>query len=168
MTDERRPRSFEEAAREIAEEVRRSIERASRADPEEIARAAGVDPDRVREWVETAGEWLQSQFAGAAGRRHPQRGPAPSGEDLLRRAEPHPLDVPTSEQGTALAALDSGRWTLEPGTTALRVRGGGPGPRDALGLVRELRDRDWIDADGAVTLAGRHALGRWLAAAEEH
>ena len=76
--------------------------------------------------------------------------------------------MPTAEQGIALAALDSGRWTIEPGTTALSVSGGGPGPSDALGLVRELRERDWIDADGGVTLVGRHALGRWLAAAEAH
>ena len=60
------------------------------------------------------------------------------------------------------------RWTLEPGTATLSVSGGGPGPRNALGLVRELRERDWIDADGAVTLVGRHALSRWLAAAEQH
>ena len=166
--DERHPRSFEEAAREIAEELRRSIERASQADPEEIVRAAGVDPERVREWVDTAGEWLRTQFDAASGSREPRPGPAtPSGEEVLRDAEPHPLDTPTQEQGIALAALDSGRWTLEPGTPALSARGGGPGPRDALGLVRELRDRDWIDADGAVTVVGRHALGRWLATAEQ-
>ena len=167
--DERHPRSFEETVREIADEVRRSIERASQADPEEVLRAAGADPDRMRDWVDTAGEWLRSQIEGAAGGRDPRRGPAtPSGEDLLRDAEPHPLDMPTEEQGIALAALDSGRWTLEPGTAALSARGGGPGPRHALGLVRELRDRDWIDADGAVTIVGRHALGRWLAAAVDH
>jgi hypothetical protein len=91
-----------------------------------------------------------------------------SGEEVFRDAEPHPLDVPTTQQGTALAALDSGRWTLEPGTSALSVRGGGPGPRDALGLVRELRERDWIDAGGAVTLVGRDALERWLATAGNH
>jgi hypothetical protein len=163
--DERDPKSFEEAVREIAEEVLRSFERASQADPEEIVRAAGVDPDRVREWIDTAGEWLRAQVAGAG--RDPR--PAPqSGEDVLRDAEPHPLDVPTAQQGTALAALDSGRWTLEPGTSALSVRGGGPGPRDALGLVRELRERDWIDAGGAVTVVGRHALERWLATAGQH
>jgi hypothetical protein len=170
--DEGRPKSFEEAVRAIADEMKRSIERASQAEPEEIARAMGVDPDRVRAWIDNAGEWLSSQLEGAAG------GPAggtdprpesatPSGEDLFRDAGPHPLDVPTTEQGTALAALDSGRWTIEPGTTALSVSGGGPGPRDALGLVRELRDRDWIDANGAVTVVGRHALSRWLAAAEQ-
>ena len=167
--DERHPRSFEEAARELADELMRSIERASQADPEEIVRAAGVDPERVREWVDGAGEWLRSQIEGAADGRDPRPGsPTPSGEDVLRDAEPHPLDVPTAQQGIALAALDSGRWTLEPGTAALSARGGGPGPRDALGLVRELRERDWIDADGGVTLVGRHALGRWLAAPEQH
>ena len=168
MDDEdQEPKSLEEAAREIADQVRRSIERASHADPEEIVRAAGVDPDRVREWTEAAGEWLRSQLEGAAGEPGPPRRPAaPPHEDLLRDAEPHPLDVPSREQGVALAALDSGRWALEPGTAALSVRGGGPGPKDALGLVRELRERDWIDGDGAVTLVGRTALGRWLAAEE--
>ena len=162
--DERHPKSFEEAVREIADEVKRSIERASQADPEDMARAVGVDPDRVREWVDTAGEWLRAQVEGAGGEREPRSDPRTQpGEDLFRDAEPHPLDVPTLNQGTALAALDSGRWTLEPGTSALSVRGGGPGPRDALGLVRELRERDWIDTDGTLTLAGRHALGRWLA-----
>ena len=41
--------------------------------------------------------------------------------------------------------------------------GDGRAPRNALGLVRELRVHDWIDADGTVTLAGRRALERWLA-----
>jgi hypothetical protein len=41
--------------------------------------------------------------------------------------------------------------------------GEGPGPNDALGLVRELRARDWIGVDGKVTLVGRNALSRWLA-----
>ena len=169
--DEEHPRSFEEAARAIADEIRKSLERASQTDPEDLARAAGVDPERVREWFDLAGDWLRSQLDGVPGEpaSAPDSQPAPaepSGEDLLRGAGPHPLDVPTAEQGTALAALDSGRWRIEPGTAALSVRGGGPGPSDALGLVRELRDRDWIDADGAVTVVGRHALSRWLAVAE--
>jgi hypothetical protein len=63
-----------------------------------------------------------------------------------------------------LAALDSGRWTVEPGTEALASSGEGVGPSDALGLVRELRVRDWITADGKLTLAGRRALSRWLEA----
>lgn len=162
--DERNPRSFEESAREIADELRRSIERASQAEPEELVRAVGVDPERVRGWVDAAGEWLRSQVE-PAGR--PEPATSPSSRDVFRDAEPHPLDVPTRDQGAALAALDSGRWALEPGTDALSVRGAGPGPRDALGLVRELRERDWIDAEGAVTIVGRHALGRWLAASEQ-
>jgi hypothetical protein len=66
----------------------------------------------------------------------------------------------------ALAALDSGRWRVEPGTHALTAQGEGPGPGDAPGLVDELRARDWIAADGGVTLVGRHALSRWLDAAD--
>jgi hypothetical protein len=44
----------------------------------------------------------------------------------------------------------------------LTAHGEGPGPSDALGLVRELRVRDWIDANGDVTLVGGAALARWL------
>jgi hypothetical protein len=85
--------------------------------------------------------------------------------DPLRSAAPHPLDLPTDEQGLALAALESGRWMVEPGTDALAARGDGPGPSDALGIVRELRVRDWLGADGEITLVGRGALSRWLEAA---
>ena len=165
MTDDEQPRkSFEEAARELADEIRASIERYAQTDPEDVARAVGVDPEQLRGWVDGAGDWLRTQF-GSVGEQRSRPAP-PDGADFLRDAEPHPLDVPTQEQGVALAALDSGRWTLEPGTAMLSVSGGGPGPRNALGLVRELRERDWIDADGAVTVVGRHALSRWLAASE--
>ena len=40
--------------------------------------------------------------------------------------------------------------------------GEGPAPKDALGLVRELRVRDWLGADGKLTIAGERALSRWL------
>ena len=96
----------------------------------------------------------------------PARGGPAGGEDPLRHAGPHPLDLPNADQGLALAALDSGRWGVEPGTSALAVHGEGPGPSDALGLVRELRVRDWMTADGEITLAGRNALSRWLDAAD--
>jgi hypothetical protein len=46
------------------------------------------------------------------------------------------------------------------------VTGDGPGPSDALGLVRELRVRDWLTADGELTLTGRNALKRWLEIAD--
>jgi hypothetical protein len=44
----------------------------------------------------------------------------------------------------------------------LAADGGVSGFGEPLGLVDELRARDWIAADGAITLAGRHALSRWL------
>jgi hypothetical protein len=107
---------------------------------------------------------------GAAGTDRPGRatpeGPGTQGktpdDDPLRGAAPDPLDFPTREQGVALAALESGRWTVEPGSNRLASHGEGPAPSDTLGLVRELHARDWIASDGEVTLVGRHALSRWL------
>ncbi|HWC85529.1 MAG TPA: hypothetical protein VG388_03255 [Solirubrobacteraceae bacterium] len=173
--DDEGPESFEERLRSIAREVSRSIERVAQVDLEEIAEAMGVDPTRATEWVDGAMGWLRSQAQGL-GDDVPAWGTAPPEPDLahptevtphdarLRSAGPHPLDVPTDDQGLALAALDSGRWTVEPGSHTLLVHGEGPAPSDAIGLVGELRARDWIAADGAVTLVGHHALSRWLEA----
>jgi hypothetical protein len=162
-------RSFEDVARALADEVSGAIERLSEVDLDEIARAAGAEGERARQWIDDLGRWLRDQ-GGAwehgpapADRSTPGR---PTGDDPLRHAGPHPLDLPTADQGVALAALDSGRWRVEPGTSALAVHGEGPGPSDALGLVRELRVRDWMTADGQITLAGRDALSRWLDAAD--
>lgn len=158
---------FGETLRSIAEEVGRYIERSAESvDLEELADSVGVDADVVRDWVENAGSWFRAQaetlgqdlanrVSGA-----PER--SPTRVDPLGGLAPHPLDLPTDEQGLALAALDSGRWTVEPGTDALTARAEGPGPSDALGIVRELRVRDWIAADGELTLVGHHALSRWL------
>jgi hypothetical protein len=183
MTDDEAERNddagrpgFEETLRAIADEVTRAVERVSEIDLESAARSAGADPDAVKQWIEGAGQWLREQIehvdiapfpAGepSAARERRDAGAA-AGEDPLRGAGPHPLDAPTAEQGLALAALESGRWALEPGTSALAAHGEGPGPSDALGLVRELRVRDWIGADGRLTVVGRHALGRWLSAAD--
>jgi hypothetical protein len=150
--DDSERNSFEDVARALADEVSRAIERLSEIDLDEIARAASAEGERARRWIDDLGQWLREQ-GGAT-------------EDPLRHAGPHPLDLPTADQGLALAALDSGRWRVEPGTSALTVHGEGPGPRDALGLVRELRVRDWMTADGEITLAGRNALRRWLDAAD--
>ena len=162
-------RSFEDVARALADEVSGAIERLSEIDLDEIARAASAEGERARQWIDDLGRWLHEQ-SGAwehgpapADRATPGR---PTGDDPLRHAGPHPLDLPTADQGVALAALDSGRWRVEPGTSALAVHGEGPGPSDALGLVRELRVRDWMTADGQITLAGRLALSRWLDAAD--
>ncbi len=150
--------------RDIAREVSESVERTvSQVDVDGIANTIGVDPDRAREWLDTATGMLRARAErlGDEMSTRASRKPKPS-EDPLRNAQPHALDLPTDEQGLALAALDSGRWTVEPGSRALASHGEGPGPSDALGLVRELHARDWITADGEVTLVGRHALSCWL------
>jgi hypothetical protein len=181
MSDEGPDRhSFEDVARALAEEVSRAVERLSQIDVDEIARTASAEAERARRWIDELGRWLREQGDAVAGAPFEAAAPwdtaagspdrptqsRPTGEDPLRNAGPHPLDLPTADQGLALAALDSGRWRLEPGTSALAAHGDGPGPSDALGLVRELRARDWISAHGEITLAGRHALRRWLDAAD--
>lgn len=163
--------SFEEMIRSIAREIGRSVENVARVDLEEIAGVIGVDPDRARQWIDNAQQWLREHA------QNPDEGVSPGGAgradavssvEPLRSAGPSPLDLPTPEQGRALAALDSGRWTVEPGTHALATQGDGPAPSDGLGLVGELRARDWIGAGGEVTTVGRHALSRWLEAADAH
>jgi hypothetical protein len=173
--------SFEDVARALYDEVNRAVERLSHIDVDEITRSASVEAERAKHWLDDLGRKLreQSEAGGMPFGWDPAPDPtadrpladqpaasAPSADDPLRNAGPHPLDLPTAEQGLALAALDSGRWRLEPGTSTLAVYGEGPGPSDALGLVRELRVRDWLSADGEITLAGRNALARWLDAAE--
>jgi hypothetical protein len=170
--------NFEDALRSIAAELGQYIERSlENVDIDEIADRFGVDSSTAGEWAENAGGWIRSltsglgeeiarraSWPGPTGPARPGPGRGVSPTDPLGSAGPHPLDQPTDEQGLALAALDSGRWIIEPGTDALAARGDGPGPSDALGIVRELRVRDWIAADGKLTLTGRRALGRWLEA----
>ena len=164
--------SFEETLRSIAEEVGRSVEHmAGQVDLDNIANTIGVDPDRAREWVDSAGGWLFSQvqrLGDDVASQVRRAGGAVARQDPLRGAAGHPLDLPSEEQGLALAALDSGRWAVEAASRTLVGRGEGAEPSNALGLVRELHVRDWITADGEVTLAGRHALSRWLEADAMH
>ena len=142
-------RSFEDVARALADEVNRAVERLSAIDLDEIARAANEEAERARRWVEDLARSL-AQSGDAA----------PSPEDArVHHASPHPLAMPTTEQGVALAALESGRWRIESGTFTVHD---GPGPSDPLGLLRELRVSDWVTADGKLTLTGRKALARWL------
>ncbi len=188
--DENSGEGFDDVLRSIARELGQSVERAiDNVDLDELASTFGVDPTAAREWIDTAGSWFRAHAEslgddmpfrsggsghapggaeatpGGAGRAPAGTGHGSAVDDPLFSAAPHPLDLPTDEQGMALAALDSGRWMVEPGTDALAARGGGPGPSDALGIVRELRVRDWLSADGEITLVGRHALSRWLDAA---
>jgi hypothetical protein len=174
--------SFEETLRAIAEELGRKLESSIDSfDSDKIAESFGVDPNMARDWVDNTSSWLRG-FADNLGaevsrRVGDQREPAEPREpreprrptsdaDLFGGAVAHPLDLPTEEQALALAALDSGRWTVEPGTDSLTAKGDGPGPSDALGIVRELRVRDWIGPDGELTQVGHHALSRWLSAAD--
>jgi hypothetical protein len=161
--------SFEEALRAMARKLGESIEHVVEGfDPNDVADKIGVDPTVAREWVESAGFWLkgQAETAGAEAARRMTGAKFPvANPDPLFSASPHPLDIPTDEQGLALAALESGRWAVEPVSSAIGAQGEGPRPSDTLGIVRELRVRDWITAGGDVTIVGRHALGRWLAAA---
>jgi len=168
--DESGKENFEDLLRSVAQELGRSVERAlDRVDIDEVADSIGVDPAAASDWVEQAGNWLRS-YAQNVGDEVARRvgGPklTPPMEDPLRSASPHPMDPPTEEQGRALAALDSGRWAIEPGTDAVAASGDGPGPSDALGVVRELRVRDWISAEGEITVVGRSALSRWLQSAK--
>lgn len=164
--------SFEDTLRSIARELGRSVERAAeQVDFDEIAETIGVDPERAREWVESASSWLRAQtenLGDEVAQRIAGSRTAAAREDVLRGVAPHPLDLPTEDQGLALAALDSRRWTIEPGANALAAQGDGPGPTDALGIVRELRVRDWLSADDQLTVAGRYALKRWLDATNRH
>jgi hypothetical protein len=165
---------FEDRLRAIAQEISRSVER----NIDEVAETFGVDAERARHFADAAGQWLNDRVEGGEemfGRPAPRSAPGQHGkpgqpakpplvdDDVPRssRPGPHPLDLPTAPQGLALSALDSGRWTVRPGSNVLASTGEGPAPVDAAGLVSELRGRDWIKADGELTLVGRRALGRW-------
>ncbi len=147
--DEPGGRNFEDVARALADELSRAVERLSAIDVDEIARAANEEAERARRWIEDLARSL-SQPGDAAS--SPEDAP-------VHHARPHPLAMPTTEQGVALAALESGRWRIESGTFSVHD---GPGPSEPLGLLRELRVSDWVTADGELTLTGRRALARWL------
>jgi hypothetical protein len=146
--------------RAIAEELSESVERAvEHLDLSDITERMGISGERSRELADLAAQWLSEQL-GTSEASSPQH---VAGDDSLpRRVGPHPLDVPTEEQGLALSALDSGRWKVDPGTVELIPVGDGPTPGQPVGLVGELRARDWIAPSGEVTLVGRDALTRWL------
>src|ERR1044072_7445956 len=110
-------RSFEDVARALADEVNRAVERLSAIDLDDIARAANEEAGRARRWIEDLAPSL-TQTGDAAMR--PEDAP-------VQHAGPHPLAMPTAEQGVALAALESGRWRMDQGTFTVHA---GPAPRD--------------------------------------
>jgi hypothetical protein len=157
--------SFEDRLRALAREIGQSLERvAGPIDVDELADRIGTGGERVRDLAESAGRWIKEQA-----QERDARSPAESSAraDGRRLAGPHPLDAPSEEQGLALSALDSGRWKVQPGTNELVADGEGPNPSQRVGLVSELRARDWITADGTVTMLGRAALGRWQESAPQ-
>ena len=175
---------FEDWLRAVADEVSRSVKRMSEFDVEELSQRYGVDADRARAFADAAGRWLNDRFSAGDplfGRLERDDdssvGPLSGDLDLEGRPEagqtqtpvgagPHPLDLPTDQQGISLSALDSGRWTVRPGSNQLA--GTGTGAQPALSeVVGELRARDWITADGTLTLVGRSALSRWCRAVED-
>lgn len=175
--------SFEDRVRAIADEISRSVQRISDVDMEELSQRYGVDAERARAFADAAGRWLTDHLAagdplfgqeqqagdGDAGQPHradPERPPEAVHTQPGAGPGPHPLDLATDQQGVALSALDSGRWTVRPGSNQLTGTGAGAGPARS-DLVGDLRARDWITADGALTLVGRHALGRWCRAGED-
>ena len=175
--------SFEDRLRAMADQISESVRRMSDVDLDEFADRYGIDADRARAFADAAGQWLSDRVSSDeplfGENRHGDRGSAVSAvfDALLapgagsgqpsNNPGPHPLDLPTGRQGLALSALDSGRWTVRPGSNQLGGTGEGSPPPDAADLVSELRARDWITADGALTLVGRHALGRWCRTAQD-
>jgi hypothetical protein len=156
--------SFEKKLRAIASELGRSVERAvRRIDLDEIARQVEMGGERLNELADSTGRWINDRL-GDPEAHHAAESRDLEAETAARTrsvAGPHPLDVPSDEQGRALSALDSGRWRVEPGTDVLVAAGDEATPNDPGGLVGELRARDWIAANGEVTAVGREALKRW-------
>lgn len=168
MPDDR----FEARLRALAQQLSRSI---SEVDLNEVADRLGVDADRVRGAAGAVEDWLNDRadpgeplFSSGPGAPHEYEPVAPFGAteraaSSRRPAGPHPLDLPSDDQGRTLSALDSGRWTVRPGSGQVSSSepAVGPPPPDHADLAGELRARDWITADGTLTLAGRQALERW-------
>ncbi|MGB9183922.1 MAG: hypothetical protein WCB67_07630 [Solirubrobacteraceae bacterium] len=181
--------SFEDRVRAIADQISRSMQRMADVDLEQLAEGYGVDVDRARTAASAAGQWLSDRlssgeplFGEGQTRDHgaAAQGPNANLDDEIAQATepgqrsanpgPHPLDLATDRQGLALSALDSRRWTVRPGSDQLAGTGDGPPPpgaADAPDLVGDLRARDWITPDGALTLVGRHALARWCRTADD-
>jgi len=153
-----------EQLRAIAREVGKSVERLTGdLDLNQIADRIETGGERLKELAELAGRQLSEQFQDQDARTAARagQGRVGAGEGRSLRVGPHPLDMPTDEQGLVLSALESGRWKVKPGTDQLISAGEGPGPSERAGVVSELRARDWVAASGEVTVGGRAALERW-------
>ena len=159
--------SFEDRVRAIAWELSRSVERLAELDMDEVARTIGVDAERAKGLVDTAGRWFSAYaetFRQDAGFGDADQSPAAN--DPQTRAGGGTASAGRPDRRTRSGAQRPGFRPLDRRARQQPAGGGWPGsaPRDAVGLVGELRARDWIDANGEVTLVGHSALGRWLEA----
>jgi hypothetical protein len=156
--------SFEKKVRAIVTDLSESVEGVVKSiDLDEIARQIEIGGERLREFADVTGRWISDRLSDPEA-HHAAQAPDLEPESAARtlpRPGPHPLDLPSDEQGRALSALDSGRCKVEPGTDELVGEGGGSSPTDPGEMVGELRARDWIAANGEVTVIGREALKRW-------
>jgi hypothetical protein len=176
--------SFEQRVRAIADQISRSMERIADLDLEQFAEGYGVDVDRARSVANAAGQWLNDHLSSGEPlfgeeQAHDRDAAAPGANANEERTDfgkrstspgPHPLDLATGQQGLVLSALDSRRWAVRPGSNQLAGTGEGPPPpeaADASDLVSDLRARDWITAEGTLTLVGQHALARWCRTADD-
>lgn len=108
-----------------------------------------------------------------------------------------PLSEPTDDEGRALAAFRSGRWSVsrehglwfvsEDGRTFAKPESERPSDSTAWDLTQQMWDAhedkdslpfpllaalalhelDWLDADGKLTQLGERALERWIASADD-
>ncbi len=161
--------SFEDRLKAFADQIAKSLT----SDIDEVAQRLGVDPDRARDVASTLERWLSDRFSDQEPRIVDQPNvpgaPQRTAPTTTFGAGPHPLDLPTPEQGIALSALDSGRFTVRPGSNELAATGADPDPQlgERTDLVNDLRARDWITPDGTLTMVGRQALLRWCRTAEK-
>jgi hypothetical protein len=156
--------SFEDRVRAVADQIVKSLKG---NDIDDVAERFGLDPDRAREMAGSAERWLNDRFfeqeLPTDSRPDSPDAPRHAASTTTFHAGPHPLDLPTQEQGIALSALDSGRFAVRPGSSVLAATGADPDlfADGATDLVNDLRVRDWITPDGTVTLVGRQAILRW-------
>jgi hypothetical protein len=160
--------SFEDRLKAIADQIVRSL---SESDLDDLAQRFGVDADRARGVAGNVERWLGDRLfdqAPRSGEPGFQSTPRRTASPTPFGAGPHPLDLPSPEQGIALSALDSGRFTVRPGSSVLAATDGDPdlSVGGSADLVNELRARDWITPDGTLTLVGRQALLRWCRTAD--
>jgi hypothetical protein len=164
MNEEEPPEeSFEDKLRRFAQWVSESMEQArGDVDLDRVADRIETESERLKEMTEFAARWLRGQAQAGA---DPAGSPSePGAPPPARRVGPHPLDTPSEAQGLALSRLSSGRWTVQPGSNVLTAEGDETIAEDAASVVGELRARDWITAEGKLTLVGEDALRHWLAA----